>query len=110
MKWYIEELVKQSSEDKDMENIALETVDLSLVRVKEVGAAWLVEASDHIRDNPSYIVNRFCNSGVIAAIDEAYGQHGSEDVKEEEVDDNYSSDDDSILSDNDDNNQPLEND
>ena len=57
--WYSEELANQLSEDEDIENIALETVDLSLARVKEVGAAWLVEASDQISDNPSFIVNGF---------------------------------------------------
>ena len=59
VEWYSEELAKQLSEDEDMENIALETVDLSLARVKEVGAAWLVEASDHISDTSSFIVNGF---------------------------------------------------
>ena len=73
VEWYSEELAKQLSEYEDMENIALETVDLSLARVKEVGATWLVEASDHVRDNSSFIVNGFRRSGVIAAIDEVYG-------------------------------------
>ena len=55
MEWYREELAKQLSEDEDMENIALETVNLSLAREKEEGAPRLVEASDHISDTPSLL-------------------------------------------------------
>ena len=76
VEWYSEELVKQLGKDEDMETITLETGDLRLVRMKEVGAAWLVETSDHISDNPFFIVHGFHPFGVIAATDEVMDDMG----------------------------------
>ena len=36
--------------------------------MKEVGATWLVETVDYIKDNPQFIVNGFIKPGLSTAV------------------------------------------
>ena len=73
--------------------INLLTVDLTLANVKEVSADWLVEAADHISENPSFYCKLF---GIMTAINEVYGHvhrcRDSEEVERIDGDDKYISD------------------
>ena len=81
--------MKQLSKEVDNDSVNLEAVDLSLANLKEVSASWLVEAADHVSENPLFIIHGFCCSGITAAIDKAIG-HESDNSKEvEEMEDSY---------------------
>ena len=53
----------------DIEEINLETIDLGLAVMKEVGAKWLVGMAHYIMNNPKLIVNGFIHSGITPAMD-----------------------------------------
>ena len=47
----------------------LQPVDLCLPLMKEHTAKWLVEAANHISNNPQIIVNGFIKAGISKALD-----------------------------------------
>ena len=52
-----------------MANAVLESVDLSLPSMKELGAKWLTGMAEYLAANPQFMVNRFICSGVTHALD-----------------------------------------
>ena len=66
--WYSEQIQKQL-EGCDIESTELQPVDLSLPRLKELGAKWMVEMSEYLAENPQIIVNGFIKSGIAGALD-----------------------------------------
>ena len=48
----------------------LESLDMSLATMKQVGMKWLVEMVEYISQNPQFIVNGFMEAGIASAIDE----------------------------------------
>ena len=42
----------------------LEPVDLSMARVKEISADWIVHMADYITQNPHFIVNGFVHARI----------------------------------------------
>ena len=49
--------------------MVLEPVDLSLARMKNISANWLLEMWEYIVDNPQFVVNGFIRSGICCALD-----------------------------------------
>ena len=47
--------------------MTISPIDISFSAMKHIGAQWLVEAFEHIQDNPSIIVNGFISSGITDA-------------------------------------------
>ena len=56
------------SED-EIEDFNLEPIDLSTVRMKEVGADWLVQMVAYVADNPQFLINSFMKAGITGASD-----------------------------------------
>ena len=72
--WYagkvLEHIEEQdSSDDTGTIEIDMEPVGLSLPVMKELGAEWIVEMTEYIRDNPQFITNGFRRSGILGALD-----------------------------------------
>ena len=67
--WYSSKVHEQlkGKDVNELVSASISPIDLSLATMKHVGAQWLVEAFDYIRDNPSIIVNGFIKSGITAA-------------------------------------------
>ena len=66
---------------EDLEDIAIQPIDLSVPVMKEVSARWLVDIVEHISDNPHLIVSGFLRSGITGAFDGIL-----DDTQEEESD------------------------
>ena len=65
--WYAEQIQTQL-EDNDIESTALQTINLGLPMMKELGAKWMVEMAQYFADNPQIIVNGFIKVGIIGAL------------------------------------------
>ena len=50
--------------NEEIETFNLQPIDVSMVRMKEVGADWLVQMADYIGQNPSFLVNGFIKAGI----------------------------------------------
>ena len=57
-----------TSED-EIEECNLEPIGLSMARMKEVGADWLVQMAAYVADNPQFLVNGFIKAGITGALD-----------------------------------------
>ena len=53
----------------DIENAKLQSIDLGLPALKEIGAKWLVDMARYISDKPQFIVNGFIPAGIAGALD-----------------------------------------
>ena len=81
--WYSQEVMKQldGRDLEDLEDIAIQPIDLSMPVMKEVSAKWLVDVVERISDNPQLIVSRFLHSGITRAFD-----GNLDDIQEQESD------------------------
>ena len=81
--WYSREVTKQldGQELEDLEDIAIQPIDLSMPVMKEVSARWLVDIVGRISDNPHLIISGFLRSGITGAFD-----GNLDDTQEEESD------------------------
>jgi len=62
--WYSDQITEQLELADDIEMTELEPVDLSMARVKEISANWIVHhIADYITQNPHFIVNGFVHAG-----------------------------------------------
>ena len=61
--WYAEQIQKQL-EGNDVESTELQPLDLSLPRLKELGAKWMVEMSQYLAENPQIKVSGFIKAGI----------------------------------------------
>ena len=66
--WYSKQISEQL-EGQDMANAVLESVDLSLPSMKELGAKWLTGMAEYLAANPQFMVNGFTRSGITHALD-----------------------------------------
>ena len=80
--------MKQFHEGFD--DVDLQPVNLSLPLLKEHTAKWLVEAVNHISNNPQTIVNGLVKAGIPKALDEIDDSE-SEDVSDYDNESNSSS-------------------
>ena len=58
--WYSDQITEQLKLANDMETANLEPVNLSMARVKEISADWIVhmvDSLDYINQNPQFTVN-----------------------------------------------------
>lgn len=60
--WYADEVAKQIG--KDMDNVENIKVDLSLTRMKPLGAKWIVSLYDYLGSNSDIIRNGFKSAGI----------------------------------------------
>ena len=95
--WYTQQVVAQlDGEDvENLEDVELQTINLGMPAMKELGAKWLVNAAQYISDNPHIIVNGFVRSGIAGALDgqETDTDDQSGDDQDIELDSDYDSDD-----------------
>ena len=75
--WYSNEVSQQLNNSEDLQ---LQPVKLSLSSLKTIGAKWLVGMVDYIQDNPKIVVNGFRISGILQALDEAYGNENETEI------------------------------
>ena len=69
--WYQKEVSRQldgASDAKEIELINLQPIDLSMARMKELSAEWLVEAMEYIAENPLFLMNGFLKSGITRSL------------------------------------------
>ena len=69
--WCAEQVLRQCEEQSDvpLQDIILESTDLSMAVNINVSAKWLVEMAEYIGDNPQFIVNGFAKAGICRALD-----------------------------------------
>uniref|UniRef100_A0A1X7U5T8 DDE-1 domain-containing protein n=1 Tax=Amphimedon queenslandica TaxID=400682 RepID=A0A1X7U5T8_AMPQE len=69
--WYTSQVMEQIQgiSDDDIETHNLQPIDLSMARVKEISAEWLVQVSMYIASNLQFLVNGFINAGITGALD-----------------------------------------
>ena len=84
--WYCEQVTEQL-EGNDMGEVELQPVNLNLSILKELGAKWLVEMVDYVRDNPQFIVKGFIKAGILGALDGNVNDLSSDEEDEDEYDD-----------------------
>jgi hypothetical protein len=65
--WYTEEIIQQI-QGKDVDDVELTPIDLSLPALKELGAKWIVEIAEYLSDNPQFIVNGFMKAEILQAM------------------------------------------
>ena len=56
-------------EEHDIERAVLQSIDLGLPALKELGAKWIVELADYFGENPQILVNGFVKAGIVQALD-----------------------------------------
>ena len=64
--WYAEQVVTYI--DKNSDKVEAVKIDLSLTKMKPLGAKWLVKLYDHLCTNPAIIRNGFSGSCGISEI------------------------------------------
>lgn len=61
--WYSQQVMQllqdESLSDKEIEEFQVPSIDMSMARMKDVSAQWIVEMADYIAQNPSFLVNGF---------------------------------------------------
>lgn len=100
--WYANQVMNQlphAGGASDIELYELQPVNLSMVRMKQLSAQWLVEMHDYITAHPEFIVNGFIRSGITKALSDSMATDTSEDDSDPETStelfsDEYDSDDD----------------
>ena len=65
--WYADEIVKQLQKGTDVSKI--QPADMRMSTVKPLGAKWIIEAFDYIKNEPSIIKNGFKEAGIIKALE-----------------------------------------
>ena len=63
--WYADEIVKQLQKGTDVSKI--QPADMCMSTVKPLGAKWIIEAFDYIKNEPSIIKNGFKEADIIKA-------------------------------------------
>ena len=62
--WYAEQVAQQLDDGED-----LQPINLTGAAMKSIGAKWIVQMFEYIRDNPSLVVNGFHKAEIPQAID-----------------------------------------
>ena len=90
--WYAQQVMLQleGKSDEEIEVFDLDPIDLSMARMKEVSADWLVQMANYIGENPSFLVNGFIKAGITGALD-AQDPEGKDTT--DETDEDTSTDD-----------------
>lgn len=60
--WYAEQVVNQIG--NNMDNVKNIKIDLSLTRMKPLGAKWIVKLYDFLQQNPNIVANGFVGCGI----------------------------------------------
>ena len=84
-KWYSKE-VSQQIDELGGHDAALQPVDMGFPCMKLLGAMWIEQMVEYIRDNPQFIVGGFVWLGISLALD---GISIEEDPEEDTTDDDY---------------------
>ena len=90
--WYSRQVVSQlqGHSTSDIQSLEIQPIDLSLARLKDVSAQWLVDLVDYLSNNPQIIVNGFIEAGIPGALDESTVEDttndGDETIEERSVD------------------------
>ena len=96
--WYMQQVKMQldGKSDDEIEEFELQPIDLSMARMKEVSAEWLVEMATYIAENPQFLVNGFLKSGIVHAIDDTVTENETdeEDTNSGEEESEWDDDDD----------------
>ncbi len=102
--WYSEQITRQLNgrSEEEIDNFELEPINLSMVRMKEVSANWLVQMFTYLADNPQFLVNGFLKSGINAALDGCLEDDSMEDEVTSDNDSDSDDDDNSFIDDDDD--------
>ena len=82
--WYCSQITDQLQVLEDDEDIELSPVDFRLSVLKELGAKWLVDTVNYIRDNPQFVVNGFVKAGILGALDGDFEEQ-EDDAEEDET-------------------------
>ena len=77
--WYAEEIQKQL-DGNDIESTELAPVDLSLPRLKVLGAKWILEMFHYLSHNPQIVVRGFQKAGIAGVV------YGCEESDERQTD------------------------
>ncbi len=59
--WYSDQVCKQIKEGRS----GFKSVDLSMSIVKPLGAKWLIALHNYLKDNPSFTINGYKESGLL---------------------------------------------
>ena len=97
--------ISQQIEELDGRVMALQPVNMGLPLMKELGAKWIEEMADYIRNNPQFAVQGITHSGISLPHD---GINIEEDSDEDTSDNDYEEDDDDGEDDNDDESEEVE--
>ena len=85
--WYAQQVMLQleGKSDEEIEVFNLHPIDLSMARMKEVSADWLVQMPDYIGQNPSFLVNGFIKVGITGALDglDLEGKDATDEIDED---------------------------
>ena len=82
--WYCSQITDQLQVLEDDEDVELSPVDFRLSVLKELGAKWLVDTVNYIRDNPQFVVNGFVKAGILGALDGDFEEQ-EDDAEEDET-------------------------
>ena len=88
--WFSEK-VKEQLDGQDVDKAEFEPADLSLPEMKELGAKWLVEMAEYIKDNQQFIRNGFRHAGILDALelnneDNSSRENGFTDFSDDDTD------------------------
>ena len=91
--WYSGEIKKQL-EGRDIESAKLQSINLGMPVLKELGAKWMVEMAEYFGGNPQIVVNGFVKAGIARALDDHIDcRPKEENVREDETEsEEYDSD------------------
>ena len=81
--WYSSEVAKELQGISDIESAVIQTVNLSKAAIKERSAKWIVDMTEHIADNPQFIVYGFLRAGITYALDGEEGAESEGDSRDE---------------------------
>ena len=80
--WYSGEITKQL-EGKDIESAELQSINLGMPVLKELGAKWMAEMAEYFGENPQIVVNGFVKAGIAGALDGQIDSRPEGDVRGE---------------------------
>ena len=64
--WYAAQVCDQLSESSDIDEVK---VDLSLTRMKPLGAKWLTKLYDYMKSKPDIVKNGFKEAGISSILE-----------------------------------------
>ncbi len=90
--WYSQEVFRQleGMTSEEIELFDVQPINLSMARMKEISADWLVQTSVYLAENPLFLVNGWIKSGITNALDHV-DSTANESAEEELSEDDFSS-------------------